>query len=181
MYEKLQFALQYLLHPFRNASVTPSSAFAARAMVSGIDFSQIEVIVELGPGTGVFTDEILKQCKPETKIILIEIEESYVALLREKFGSRVIVEQASAHLLETIVAKHTDKKVGLIISGLPVHLPAVKKALFAAIEKYTEAGAYYRFFSYLPPLVKHEYRELPIRKLSFVLRNVPPLWVYGIN
>ena len=181
MHEKLQFALRYLLHPFRNASITPSSVSAAKAMLAGIDFSQVEVVVELGPGTGVFTAEILRQCKPETTVILIEIEESYVKLLREKFGSRVIVEQASAHLMETIVAKNTDKKVGLIISGLPVRLPAVKEALFASIKKYTEAGAYYRFFSYLPPLVKHEYRELPVRKLSFVLRNVPPLWVYGIN
>ena len=151
MHEKLQFALRYLLHPFRNASITPSSVSAAKAMLADIDFSQVEVIVELGPGTGVFTAEILRQCKPETKVILIELEEAYVKSLREKFGSRVVVEQASAHLLETIVEKHTDKKVGLIISGLPVRLlPAVKEALFAAIKKYSEAGAYYRFFSYLP-------------------------------
>ena len=181
MNEQLQFALRYLLHPFRNASITPSSAFAARAMIAGIDFSNIEVVVELGPGTGVFTEEILKHCKPETKIILIELEESYVTLLRGKFGKRVIVEQGSAHLIEAIVAKHTDKKVGLIVSGLPVYLPVIKDALLVSIKRYTDAGTRYRFFSYVPPLVAREYRGLPIRKLSFVFRNFPPLWVYGIN
>lgn len=181
MNDKLQFALQYLLHPFRNASITPSSTFAARAVVAGIDFSVIDVVVELGPGTGVFTEEVLKNCKSETKIILIEIEEAYVKLLREKFGERVIVEQGSAHLIEAIVAKHTDKKVGLIISGLPVRIPAIKDALFASIKRYTDAGTRYRFFSYVPPLVRREYRGLPIQKLSFVLRNFPPLFVYGIN
>ncbi|MDO8594325.1 MAG: rRNA adenine N-6-methyltransferase family protein [bacterium] len=182
MNNKLRFALNFLRHPIRNASVIPSSVSACKAMVSGIDFSKINTVVELGPGTGVFTAEILKRCRTGTKIILVELEPTYVTLLRKKFGDRVIVEQASAHMFAALAAKHTEQPIGLIISGLPFSLPhGTKEKLFASIKEYTDRGVIYRFFTYNPPLMKRVYKSLPIRKISFVFRNFPPLWVYGIN
>lgn len=175
------FGVNFLKNPLRNASVFPSSAIATKAMFAHIDFSSINVVVELGPGTGVFTEEILKRCKPDTKVILIEIEESYIKLLREKFGNRVTIEKASAHILESILVKHGIDKADLIISGLPFMLGGVEGELFETIKKHTKNGAIYRFFTYNPPAMKQMYKNLPIRKISFVLRNFPPLWIYGIN
>ncbi len=179
---KLQFAWNFLCHPVRNASLIPSSSFASKAMLEGVDFSTVKTVVELGPGTGVFTEEILKRCTPGTKILLIELEKDYVTLLQKKFGDRVIVESASAHLLDAILAKHGVTEVNLIVSGLPFSLPhEVKEKLFASLAKHTSQGAHYRFFTYNPPLMKRAYANLPIHKLSFVPFNIPPMWVYGIN
>ena len=179
---KLQFAWNFLCHPVRNASLIPSSTFASKAMLHSIDFSSVQTVVELGPGTGVFTEEILKRCKPGTKVLLIELEQDYVTLLKKKFGDRVVVENASAHLLDAILARHGITTVDLIVSGLPFSLPhEVKEQLFASLRAHTERGTHYRFFTYNPPLMKHVYAHLPIRKISFVPRNLPPLWVYGIN
>ena len=175
------FGFNFLRNPLRNASITPSSNVAARAMLSGIDFSKIGVIVELGPGTGVFTEEILKKCLPDTKVILIEIEESYIKLLQKKFGDKIIVEKTSAHLFDSILIKHNIQKTDLIISGLPFMLGGVEEKLFESIKKHTEMGAIYRFFTYNPPAMKQTYKNLPIREISFVLKNFPPLWIYGIN
>ncbi len=176
----LLFAWKYVRHPMRNASVTPSSASAARAMLADIDFSRVRTVFELGPGTGVFTAELLKQCVLGTKIILVEIEEKYINLLRERFGDRVLVEHASVADLETLIQKHGGK-VDLIISGLPVLIPGVTEGLLASIKKYTNRGTIYRFFSYVPPIVKRVYRGLPIQKVAFVLRNFPPLWVFEVH
>lgn len=176
----LLFAWHYVRHPLRNASVTPSSRVSARAMLAGIDFSKVQTVVELGPGTGVFTAEILQQCRPGTKVILIEINERYVDLLRKRFQDRVILEHASVSHLDAIVAKHGGK-ADLIVSGLPVFIPNVTEDLLRSIKRYTETGTTYRFFSYFPPLVARVYRSLPVRRHSFVLFNVPALWVYGIN
>lgn len=175
------FGVNFFKNPLRNASIIPSSNIAAKAMFDHIDFQSIRVIVELGPGTGVFTEEILKRCKPNTKVILIEIEESYIRLLRGKFGNKVIIEKASAHLLDSILVKHGINKVDLIISGLPFLLGGVEGELFETVKKHTKNGAIYRFFTYNPPAMKQMYKNLPIRKMSFVLRNFPPLWIYGIN
>lgn len=151
-------------------------------MLDGIDFSTVTSVVELGPGTGVFTREILKRCRPNTKILLVEVEELYTKILREQFGASVIIERASAHLLDSILAKHRIEKVSLIISSLPFSLPeSIIGRLFASIDTHTGQGTMFRFFTYNPPLMKRAYQGLPVRKISFVPFNFPPMWVYGIN
>jgi phospholipid N-methyltransferase len=151
-------------------------------MLEGIDFSDITSIVELGPGTGVFTKEILRRCRPDARVLVIEIEHAYAKLLAGQFGGRVIVERESAHLLDMLLLKHEIEKVGLIVSGLPILLPKPAREAFArSIKRHTDRGAIFRFFTYNPLLPKHAYRDFPVRKISFVPRNLPPLWVYGVN
>jgi phospholipid N-methyltransferase len=150
-------------------------------MVRGIDFSKLDVIVELGPGTGVFTKEIIARSMPTAKIILIEIEPSYVALLKRKFGDRVIIEEASAEKLDTILAKYSVAHPDLIVSGLPFLKDEAGKMLIRSIARHTAKGTIFRFFTYMPPVMKRVYRELPVRRHSFVLSNIPPLFAYGIN
>jgi len=181
IYETILFASNDIRSPLRNGSIIPSSRAASAGMVQSVDFSRIDTIVELGPGTGVFTQEVLRRCKSDTKILLIEIERSYVKLLKRKFGDRVIVEYASAHHLDELMAKHGIARPDLVLSGLPFMEREIGKVLFASIKQHTDRGTIYRFFTYMPPVMKHVYRELPVRKLSFILKNFPPFWVYGIN
>ena len=179
---RLIFFINFIKNPLRNASIIPSSTSASLAMVKDIDFSLVNVVVELGPGTGCFTEQTLKRCTPNTKIILIEIEQSYVAILQKKFGNRVIIENTSAHLLDEVLRKHGIEKVDVIISGLPFTLPQdIFEKMIASIYEQTKRGATFKFFTYMPPVMKRYYKALPIQKRSFVFRNVPPLWVYGIN
>ena len=42
-------------------AITPSSKFLMKKMLSKIDFSKNVFLIELGPGTGVFTTEILSR------------------------------------------------------------------------------------------------------------------------
>ena len=175
------FTKNFFLHPLQNASIVPSSRFASAAMIDGIDFSKIDSIVELGSGTGVFAEEILKRCKPGTKVILVEIEPTYVENLKQKFGESVIVENKSAHLLEDILKEHGIERVDLIVSGLPFLPTSMKKELITSLQKLTKQGSIFRFFTYSLPAMKLMYKDLPVRRISFVLRNFPPMWVYGIN
>ncbi len=175
------FGSNFLKNPLKNASLVPSSAASSRAIVKNIDFSRADTIVELGPGTGVFTKEIVKRAKPESKIILVEIEKSYVKILRDKFGARVTIENTSALRLDEILSRHGIKKVDLIISGLPFLQGGKGRGLMQALKKHTDQGTIFRFFTYMPPIMKLAYKGMPIRKILFVPKNFPPLWVYGIN
>ena len=56
-----RFFKLFLKQPTVNASVTPSSKKAAIGMVRGLDLSKMKYVVELGPGTGVFTDILAKR------------------------------------------------------------------------------------------------------------------------
>lgn len=179
--ERALFLFNFLKNPLRNASIIPSSKEAGGAMMTGINWNEINTIVELGPGSGTFTREILARCKPETKIVLFELENSYVDLLRQKFGDRVKVIHASAHLFEDILKELKLPKADLIISGLPFLARHLNQLIFESIQHQTDKGAIFRFFTYMPPAMKIVYRGINLRRVAFVWKNIPPLWVYGIN
>lgn len=177
----LIFLANFLRHPLRNASVVPSSRAASAMILRGIDFSRMDVIVELGPGDGPITEEILRRCKSGTRVILIELESTYIPVLKEKFGNRVIIEQSCASKLGEILARHGIDHPDVIVSGLPFMPKPIMDKVVRAIKVQTDAGVLFRFFTYLPPIMRRKYRLLPISKRGFIAKNVPPLWVYGVN
>ncbi len=179
--ERALFLFNFLKNPIRNASVVPSSKIASGAMMEGIDWNKVNTIVELGPGSGTFTREILARCKPDAKVVLFELENSYVELLRKKFGDRVQVIHASAHLFEDILKEMKLPKADLIISGLPFLGKNLNQLIFDSIQHQTDKGAIFRFFTYMPPIMKMVYKGINLRKVAFVMKNIPPMWVYGIN
>jgi len=179
--ERSLFLLNFLKNPLRNASVIPSSKAAGRAIVSGVDWNTIHTVVELGPGNGTFTNEIIAKSKPGTHIILIELEETYVELLRNKYGNRVTVIHDSAHRMNEILNEMNLPKADLIVSSLPFLQKQISRMIFAAILEQTNHGAAYRFFTYMPPVMKWFYRGLPLHKVKYVFNNIPPMWIYGIN
>lgn len=179
--ERALFLFNFIKNPVRNASIIPSSKIAGGAMMSEINWDKVNTIVELGPGNGTFTREILARCKPDAKVVLFELENSYVELLRKKFGDRVQVIHASAHLFEDILKEMKLPKADLIISGLPFLGKNLNQLIFDSIQHQTDKGAIFRFFTYLPPIMKMVYKGINLRKVAFVMKNIPPMWVYGIN
>jgi len=179
--ERALFLFNFIKNPVRNASVIPSSKEASGEMMSGIDWAEINTIVELGPGNGTFTKEILARCKPGTKVILFELEDSYVDLLHTKFGNKVEIMHKSAHLFEDVLQEKNLSKADLIISGLPFLSKTLNQLIFHAIMNQTDKGAIFRFFTYMPPIMRLVYKGVDLKKVSFVWRNIPPMWIYGIN
>ncbi len=176
------FFWNFIKNPLKNASITPSSKSASIAMFDGIDFSKIRTIVELGPGFGEFTKTYIDKIHPDTKVILFEIDDIYVQYLQNEFGNKVIIEHSSAHLMNEKLPLLGIEKVDLIISGLPF---AIEKNIFKdikkAIKEKTDEGTILRYFTYMPFIMKKYYTDLPTSKQRFVLKNVPPMWIYGIN
>lgn len=179
------FFKNFFKNPLQNAAILPSSRRLAKEMVKGIDFSHVDVVVELWPGNGSFTEKILKNIKKGTKVILIEIEKKYVDILQKKYGNKVIIECDSAHLLDAIMKKYNIKKIDLIVSWLPFVCFArdQKDELFQSIKRHTQTGTIFRNFTYRGDMSKKVWEDyqLPLTKRSLVLRNIPPAWVCWIN
>lgn len=174
-----QFFLNFLKAPFRNASVVPSSQVACRAMVEGIPWDEVEYIVELGPGTGVFTEHIVRCAKNNAKLLAIELEESYINSLEQRFGLAVEIVHASAHQLDELVEGRDWPRIDLVISGLPFNLPhEVRAPLFEALKRRIQSGMRYRCFTYCPPGMKRAYRDFSHPRPRLVWRNFPPMWIY---
>jgi phosphatidylethanolamine/phosphatidyl-N-methylethanolamine N-methyltransferase len=149
--ETLQFLGQCAKHIRTTGAVAPSGKHLARAMVNAIGALQPgQVIIELGPGTGVFTRELRKRF-PTHPVVAIEFNEMFVKRLRERMLDVHVVQgcasQLVAHLAELGIRKD---QVGAVLSGLPLlSLPQhLSSAIFAAIADVLQPGQRYVQFTY---------------------------------
>ena len=172
----------FIKQPKVNASITPSSRRAARAMVRGLALGKMDYVVELGPGTGVFTDILAERLSPTAKVLLIELEESYIRNLRTKYDERFEVVQCSACELGALLEERGIKNVDLVISGLPYNMPEeVKTKLQKTLVNLTDKGTCMRWFTYFPFLMKRHYKQFDMRLADFIMWNFPPMWIYTVN
>ena len=68
----------------KTAAVVPSSRFLAEAMVEPLPLRAAKVVVELGPGTGVMTRELLQLVPDDCHVLAFEINPQFVEYLRNE-------------------------------------------------------------------------------------------------
>ncbi|MDA0912188.1 MAG: hypothetical protein O2818_00925 [Bacteroidetes bacterium] len=178
----LNFFRGFLRNPKQNASVWPSSRRASRAMFDGIEWDELEYVVELGPGTGRFTEQMHAFLPLGCKVLVIELNPTFIPKLRERFGDRFEIIEGSADEFEALINERGWPRIDLIVSGLPFTLPEpVKTNLFNAILRQTKKNTRYRWFTYFPRLMEPHYQDFDFEKVRTVYWNIPPLSVYRVN
>ena len=151
-------------------------------MFQGIDWSGLEYVVELGPGTGCFTQELYAHVPRGCKVLVIELNPDYIPHLRAVYGDRFEVVHGSAANLDAFIAERGWPRLDLIVSGLPFTLPSeAMQPLMASLVKHTQRGTVYRWFTYFPKMMERRYGALAYRKVRSVVRNLPPMHVYTVN
>lgn len=106
---------EFVRDPLATASITPSSAALTRAMVRPVPRAA-PVVVELGPGTGVFTAAL--QERAPGRHVAVELHPGLAAALGERFP-QVEVVTGSAQDLPAILAERGVRTVDAVVSGLP--------------------------------------------------------------
>ncbi|HDR7636786.1 TPA: SAM-dependent methyltransferase, partial [Bacillus mycoides] len=81
----LSFLSQCITNPRNVGAVLPSSKFLAEKMMENINFENAKYIIEYGPGTGVFTEKLLKKRNSNTTLMLVENNREFYLMLKEKF------------------------------------------------------------------------------------------------
>ena len=74
----------WIKYPLVLGAVLPTQKFASDLMASEVD-GKINTVVELGAGTGQITNSILKKGIKEENLILVEINEEFSKILKDKF------------------------------------------------------------------------------------------------
>lgn len=116
----LLFARNFVTHPNMLGSVFPSSRFLVNRLLRQIDWRRARVIVEYGPGVGVFTGEILRRMAPEATLVVFETNAEFVAFLRRSFDdSRLHVIHGSAVEVAKALARLGLGQADYIIAGIP--------------------------------------------------------------
>jgi phosphatidylethanolamine/phosphatidyl-N-methylethanolamine N-methyltransferase len=101
------------------ASVFPSSRFLTTAMLDQVDFRKARTLVELGSGTGVITQEVLRRMTPDSRLFALEINLNFVQHLRTSCRDRrLTVLHADASDLLNQLHAHNAGTVHAVISSL---------------------------------------------------------------
>jgi len=115
----LVFFQEFLKHPLQIGSVIPSSRFLERRIVKAAGVASAERIIELGPGTGGVTRAILRAMPPQAKLLSIEINAQFHALVNRIEDQRLIAHLGRAHERTEIVATYGLEAPNVIVSGIP--------------------------------------------------------------
>ena len=177
----LFFIKQYLKRPRTVGAVLPSSKHLAKKMVQNIDFENARHIVEYGPGTGVFTDQLLHKRQPDAVVLLVEKNIIFYDLLKEKYkdSPNLHIINGSAENIGTYLKEHDMDQADCIISGLPfASIPRdISSAILTQTKLNLKPGGHFITFQYtlLKKALFDQYFDSII--ISREMRNLPPAYV----
>ena len=157
-------------------------------MVDSFDWDQIHAVIEYGPGTGVFTEAILKKIHPEANFFAIEQSKEMVEATRQRCPNAKILQDSVTNVQE-ICHQQSLKSVDAIISGLPwAAFPDVLQTeIMDSMLKVLRPGGTFATFAYWQglalPAGKRFGRRLRetfsrVERSKTVWKNLPPAFVY---
>ncbi len=160
-------------------TITRSSQFVCKEMVSHVDFSKAKVIVELGAGDGVITEHILKNMRKDTQLLSFEVNELFCKKLRQIKDPRLHVIEDSAEKLKEYLNKMDLKEADFVVSAIPfVALPDELGYSIVGVcrDNMKEGGLFIQIHYSL--LAKKIYKNVFGNvEISFVPINIPPAFV----
>lgn len=177
---------EFLRHPVRTGAIAASSRHLARAMVAGLDLERAPLVVELGPGTGAFTEAILARLAPGARLVAVELNAALAGRLAERFRGRPV---DVVHGTAVDLARMADGPVDAVVSGLPwTVIPAVERErILDAVAGVLAPDGRFTTFAYThaawTPPARRFAAELAARFTSTgrgrtIWANLPPAFVH---
>jgi len=176
----LVFMQEFLKQPSQIGSIIPSSRYLERRIVEAAGVASASVIVELGPGTGGTTRALLAAMPEHARLLSIELNSTFHALLTRIDDHRLIAHRGDAREIEAIVARHDLGAPDAVVSGIP----------FSAMSRGAGTRILQAVSSLLAPngrFVAYQVRDrvatlcapfLGSGQRGTELRNIPPMRVY---
>ena len=163
-------------------AVMPSGRLLARTMAQYVDPHGTGPVIELGPGTGAITNALVEHGVDQKRLVLVEYNPSFCALLRDRYPQAKVV-QGDAYRLRDTLWNVLSAPASAVVSGLPL----VTKPMLTRLKLVRDAfvamspGAPFVQFTYsvVPPIPK----SLPgvaTEASERIWMNLPParVWVY---
>jgi phosphatidylethanolamine/phosphatidyl-N-methylethanolamine N-methyltransferase len=180
--DEVRFLRSWIEKPLHMGAVMPSGRLLARTMAQYVDTRSEGPIVELGPGTGAITSALIERGVDQSRLVLVEYNPGFCALLRDRYPHAKVV-QGDAYALRESLRKVLTAPASAVVSGLPL----VTKPMLTRLKLIRDAfaalapGAPFVQFTYsvAPPIPK----SLPgvsTEASERIWMNLPParVWVY---
>ena len=183
--EVVSFLKNYTKYPRIIGAICPSSKALAKKMIEKIDFENAECIVEYGPGTGVFTEELIKRKQKDTVLLVIELNKDLYDLLINKYGGtkNIYIIHDSAENITDYINKFGFKYVDYIVSGLPfAAFPEdLSNAILSNTVKILKKDGKFITFQYTllkKNLMKQFFKDI---HTTYEFRNIPPAFIFNCD
>lgn len=205
--DHFEFFRQFRRRFETTGAITPSSRFLARAITRPMTRrNRSGRILEVGPGTGAITKQIVRLLRPQDRFDLVELNESFAKLLRDRFQNdpvyRPAAERSAVHVCPIQEFAATEP-YDIIISGLPLNNfpPELVRSIFETQFRLLAPGGTLSYFEYMyvRPIRKfvassaerarlteldriaNEYQSKYRVRRSWVFLNLPPAWVQHLQ
>jgi phosphatidylethanolamine/phosphatidyl-N-methylethanolamine N-methyltransferase len=180
--DEVRFLRSWIEKPLHMGAVMPSGRVLARTMAQYVDIKSTGPVVELGPGTGAITNALIERGVEQKRLVLVEYNPGFCALLRDRYPQATVV-QGDAYALRDSLWNVLSDPASAVVSGLPL----VTKPMLTRLKLIRDAfaalapGAPFVQFTYsvAPPIPK----SLPgvsTEASERIWMNLPParVWVY---
>jgi phosphatidylethanolamine/phosphatidyl-N-methylethanolamine N-methyltransferase len=180
--DEVRFLRSWIEKPLHMGAVMPSGRVLARTMAQYVDVNSRGPVVELGPGTGAITNALIDHGIDQKRLVLVEYNPGFCALLRDRYPHAKVV-QGDAYRLRDSLWDMLSVPASAVVSGLPL----VTKPMLTRLKLIRDAflalapGAPFVQFTYsvAPPIPK----SLPgvsTEASERIWMNLPParVWVY---
>jgi phosphatidylethanolamine/phosphatidyl-N-methylethanolamine N-methyltransferase len=180
--DRIRFFRTWLARPGLTGAVSPSSKALARAMAREVPRDGDWPVLELGPGTGAVTAALIERGIAAQRIVAVEFNPDFCALLVRRFGGLNVV-SGDAYDLAMTLPPSLGGPFAVAVSSLPLlNRPAAARVAFvaAALDRLLPDGTLIQFSYGLGPPVAAVPRRFSVRRAALVLANLPPaqVWVY---
>jgi phosphatidylethanolamine/phosphatidyl-N-methylethanolamine N-methyltransferase len=180
--DEVRFLRSWIEKPLHMGAVMPSGRVLARTMAQYVDIDSDAPVIELGPGTGAITNALIAHGVDQKRLVLVEYNPGFCALLRDRYPQATVV-QGDAYALRDSLWNVLRAPASAVVSGLPL----VTKPMLTRLKLIRDAfvamspGSPFVQFTYsvAPPIPK----SLPgvsTEASERIWMNLPParVWVY---
>jgi len=205
--DHLEFLRQFRKRFDTTGAVLPSSQFLARGITAYLSRRDGPIrVLEVGPGTGAITRRIVQLLQPEDHLDLVELNEDFVNLLKDRFENdrlfRPAASQTTIHHC-ALQEYQAEAPYDYIISGLPLNNFSAElvQQLFDSFFRLLAPNGVLSYFEYmyvrpirrftarhdervrlqaLEQVLKHYLSRYRFRR-GWIFANIPPAWVQHLQ
>lgn len=178
--QDLRFFRGWIRNPAEVGSVKPTGRAVATAMASFIPLDSELPVLELGPGTGVITEALIRRGIARDKIVSVEYSEDFYHFLVGRFpGVNFVL--GDGFRVKELLADKPWKKFSGVVGAIPLlNFPkAVRAKLVADCLDLVQPGGPFIQISYgLRAPTPAVPGKISMESSDWIVKNVPPAKVY---
>jgi phosphatidylethanolamine/phosphatidyl-N-methylethanolamine N-methyltransferase len=180
--DEVRFLRSWIEKPLHMGAVMPSGRVLARTMAQYVDIDSDGPVIELGPGTGAITNALIAHGVDQKRLVLVEYNPGFCALLRDRYPQATVV-QGDAYALRDSLWNVLSVPASAVVSGLPL----VTKPMLTRLKLIRDAfvalapGSPFVQFTYsVAPPIPRSLPGVSTEASERIWMNLPParVWVY---